>query len=636
MTGWITRLEQPRTATRLAAALGVLLIVAAFGLVVTRAVALDFHNRQPFWVADAIPAVVSELFYDHQKRYTTLESVHRRFFARVDREVATARQINAALRRLEETANEDPGTAYLLLGPDDKGIVDLVKGGFLLFGVRTESIVTMYFTLLLLSCTLYVVAYWRSPSALLLLAAFLGMFYLVMPMFMYNGQLRSLLALRVLPILSIVACLHCLLFMASSLHTRVRAVQIVLVALQILLITFTIHLRSTTLWQVATILGFGLAVLTVPVVWRKPLPTLPWSPSIPTTPRPPLPRQGEGETPRDLRVASPPPAHRERMSAKPIFAPRSGLGGEGFTRAGVRASSLLAPLTAIGLVIGGYLGLQAYHAIALPEEYRRGDEIATRVFWHNIFTGFAYHPALQQRFEIWLDDVSIIAATGRYLVEIGQADRWQEMGGRLPVPGTSDGASSFEGIKFATYDPAVREMLVARCSTYLRECLETFLVYKPMSLVKNLAWLYGFRDLPPDLDVTDSPYFGDILKRQFLGMSEGLDRSGLRAYLWAPQVLLIVVPFFALLLVETRQHTWAALSACIGLALGSTIPTVVGYAAPHTIAESAIVAGMLVYLVVGCALALAVRRALPRESREEASPSPAHRDIEGVQSPMSS
>jgi hypothetical protein len=558
VTERLDRLEETRTVARLASLLGVLLIVAAFGMVVTRAVALDFHNRQPFWVADAIPAVLSELYYGHQKRYTTLESVQRRFFARVDREVATARTVNAAMRRLAETGEDSTGQPYLLLGPDDKGIVDLIKGGFLLFGLRAESIVALYFTLLLLSCALYVIAFWRSPSALLLLAAFLGMFYLVMPMIMHNGQLRSILALRVLPILSIVACLHCLLFMATSLHARVRAVQVILVALQVLLVTFTIHLRSTTLWQVATILGFGVAVLIVPQVV----------------------------------------ARIRRVPAS--FLPAR--------------STLLAAGASIGLMAAGYVGLQAYHAVALPEEYRRGDEIATRVFWHNVFTGFAYHPELHQRFKIWLDDVSIIAATGRYLAETDQLDRWQEMGGKLPVPDESNSsASSFEGIKFAKYDPVVREMLVARCTTFVRECLETFLVYKPISLVKNLAWLYGFRELPPDLEVTDSPYFGDILKRQFIGMSQGLDGSGLRAYLWTPTVLLIVVPFVVLLLVGSRQQTWAAFSACIGLALGSTIPTVVGYAAPHTISESAIVAGMLVYLSIGCALAMGLRWALTRE-----------------------
>ena len=275
---------------------------------------------------------------------------------------------------------------------------------------------------------------------------------------------------------------------------------------------------------------------------------------------------------------------------------------------------------AVGLMVAGYLGLQAYHAVALPEEYRRGDEIATRVFWHNIFTGFAYHPELKERYRLWLDDVSIMAATGRYLVETGQSDRWLDMGGTLPVsdPVTSP-ASDFEGVKFAKYDPAVREMLVARCSTFVRACLETFLWYKPVSLLGNLAWLYGFREQPPDLDVTVSPYFGDILKQQFLGITDGLDGRGWRAYLWTPRVLLIVVPFVVLLLTETRQRTWAALGAVVGLALGSTIPTVSGYAAPHTISEPAIVGGMLVYLGLGVGVAAGLRSALVRKGALTAS-----------------
>jgi hypothetical protein len=590
--GRLGRLEHARTAARLASLLGVLLVVVAFGIVVTRAVALDFHNRQPFWVTDAIPAVLSELYYGHEKRYTALESVHRRFFARVDREVATARTINAAMRRLEETGEESRGEPYRLLGPDDKGVVDLIAGSFLLFGLRTESIVTLYFTLLLLSCALYVAAFWRSPSALLLLAAFLGMLYLVMPMIMHNGQLRSILALRVLPILSMVACLHCLLYMATSLHARVGVVQIVLVALQVLLITFTIHLRSTTLWQVVTIVGFGIAVLVMNAL----------------TPRPPH---------HAYHGAPNPHGPVRGKGGDSIPAPLSpggrGVGGEG-ARVGVRGSPLLAAGAAIGLMVGGYLGLQAYHAVALPEEYRRGDEIATRVFWHNIFTGFAYHPELHERFRIWLDDVSIIAATGRYLAETDQLDRWQEMGGRLPVPDESNStASSFEGIKFAKYDPVVREMLIARCATLVRQCLETFVWHKPVSLLGNLAWLYGFRALPPDLDVTLSPYFGDILERQIVGMTEGLDGRGWRAYLWTPMVLLIVAPFAVLLLLETRQRTWAAFGACLGLALGSTIPTVAGYAAPHTISEAAIAAGMLIYLGVCVALAAGLRLVLSRE-----------------------
>src|SRR6185503_12671771 len=51
----LRRLETTRTAARLASLVGLVLVVAAFGMLVSRAVTLDFFNRQPIWVADAIP-----------------------------------------------------------------------------------------------------------------------------------------------------------------------------------------------------------------------------------------------------------------------------------------------------------------------------------------------------------------------------------------------------------------------------------------------------------------------------------------------------------------------------------------------------------------------------------------------------
>jgi hypothetical protein len=581
----------PRWGSLLAALLGVLLVLAAFGLAATRAVELDFHNRVPFWVLDAIPPAISELYYGNQKRYTSFESVQRRFFNRVDRESSTARTVNAAMRRLEETNNEDPGTAILLMGPDDKGIVDLTELSFRLFGLRLESVITLYFAILLASCLLYILAFRRSPSALLLLASFLAMLYLIMPMVAFNPQLRSLLALRAFPILAMVACLHCLLFMASSLRERVIVLQIVLVAAQALLIAFCIHLRSTTIWEVATIVGFGVVVLAVSVVRRVDL-----------TPQPPL-RRGEREKPASF---SPSPRRR---------------GGWGVRSPG--RSGLLAIGATLGLVIAGYLGLQVYQATALPDEYRRGDEIATRNFWHNIYTGFAYHPAMRERYQLRLDDVSIEAATRDWLIESGRLDDWLAIGGRPPAPpGTVESASAFEGVKLAKYDPLVRDMLIARCSIYTRECLETVLYYKPVSLLENLAWLYGVRDLPPDLEVATSHYFGeqgDLLKRQFIGTSQRLDSTGLRPSLWNPRVLLVIVPFVVLLLVESAERARATFAAGAWLVLGSTIPAEVGYAAPHTIGEPGIAFGMLIYLGLGLAIVAGLRRVLAARVRRSAS-----------------
>lgn len=536
--------------SRWAPALGILLILAAFGMTATRAVELELPTRVPFWVVDAIPPAISELYYGHRLRYTALESVQRRFFSRVDRDNPTARTVNAAMQRLRETSNEDPGPAYLLMGPDDKGIVDLVELGFRLFGPRLESVITMYFALLALSCLLYVVAFWRSPSALLLLAASLAMLYLVMPMVAFNPQLKSLLALRALPILAMVACLHCLLFMASSLHQPVNRLGVGLVALQALLIAFTMHLRSTTIWEVATIVGFGAVVLAV-AAWRA------WHGA----------------------------------------------------RAGARGGAFSSVAATLGLVIAGYLGLQVYQATVFPEEYRRGDEIATRVFWHNVYTGFAYHPTMRERYQLRLDDVSIMVATRNWLIENGRLDTWLAVGGRPPgPPGQDEPPSAFEGVKLAKYDPLVRDMLISRCSTFVRECLETVLYYKPVSLLENLAWMYGLRDLPPDLDVVESKYFGDLLQRQFVGTSQRLDATGFRAYLWTPRVLLVMLPFVVLLsLFEARGPALAALAAGAWLALGSTIPTEAGYAAMHTIGEPSIAFGMLLYLGLALVIATAVR-----------------------------
>ena len=271
-------------------------------------------------------------------------------------------------------------------------------------------------------------------------------------------------------------------------------------------------------------------------------------------------------------------------------------------------------------MIAGYLGLQVYQATVFPEEYRRGDEIATRVFWHNIYTGFAYHPAMRERYQLRLDDVSIMAATRDWLIEQGRLDTWLAIGGRPPAPpGVDEPASSFEGVKFARYDPLVREMLISRCSTFVRECLETVLSYKPVSLLQNLAWLYGFRELPPDLDVVESRYFGNLLQTQLIGTSHRLDATGLRAFLWTPRVLLVLVPFVLLLVVESGRRAWATLAAGGWLALGSTIPTEAGYAAAHTIGEPAIAFGMLIYLGLGLLLAVGLRRVVSRRAHTPVS-----------------
>jgi hypothetical protein len=535
------------------------LIVVAFGMTVARTVALEIHTHPPRWVVEAIPAALSELYFNHPHRYTVLTSVRERFYDRLPDRNPTASQINTAIRWLGEIKPGRAGGAYVLLGPDDKGIVDLVRISSQMFGLRAESVTTIYFVILLISCLVYVVAFWRSTSRLLLLAGFLSMLYLTLPMVTYNAQLTSMLALRAMPVLSMVACLHCLLFMAGSLRERPGVLQIFFVAMQVALIGFTMHLRMTTLWQIITIVGFGVVVLLVASVRRLGVTTVAWR----------------------------------------------------WTGISVGAT--------ISLTVAAYIGLQAYQSATLPEEYRRGDQIATRVFWHNIFSGFAYHPDFSERYRLRVDDASVFAAARDYLAETGRYDVWLAMGG--------EDAEEFGALNYTKYDPIAREMLFARCTTYLRECLETFLWYKPVSLMGNLAWLYGLQPLPPDLEVTvsrRSSTGGDEVKQQYIAATRQMDAHGQRAYLWTPIVLLIILPFAVLLVRESRPAVWTALAGSVGLTLGSLFPTVIGYPLPHTIVETALAVGILVYFGIGVAAATGLPVLVARRwsrRRSETSPS---------------
>ena len=74
-------------------------------MTVTRIVEIEMHSHPTKWVSNAIPAVLSELYFGYPKRYLTLRSVRERYFEGVDLGHPTADQINPAIRRV---AHMDP------------------------------------------------------------------------------------------------------------------------------------------------------------------------------------------------------------------------------------------------------------------------------------------------------------------------------------------------------------------------------------------------------------------------------------------------------------------------------------------------------------------------------------------------
>ena len=149
---------------------------------------------------------------------------------------------------------------------------------------------------------------------------------------------------------------------------------------------------------------------------------------------------------------------------------------------------------------------------------------------------------------------------------------------------------------WAAYDKIVKEMVLERCTTFMSECLSSLTYYKPLSLVRNLAWLYGLRANPPDLDRFVSPDWGDTVKTQMLDLSRSLKARNMHANLLNPIALMFVFVFAVLLTAESKRYLGIALAGAVTLFAGSTIPSLIGYPVAFTLADAGIATGILLHL----------------------------------------
>jgi hypothetical protein len=342
---------------------------AAIWLNVQRVSTLGLDAAPPVWVIDAIPPVLSEQFFDHPVRYTSLSAVSVRYYDGLKSGSREAAEIDAVIDEIVRLDPTQVDTEYQLLGPEDKGIVDFVAAAFWIFGPKSRAITWLYLIILLASALALVAAARRSLPVIAWLVAFLLAHALLMPMVAFNPQLGSYLALRAVPVISMIACFHLLV---SLLRTSIRPVELILVALQAFLIVFAIHLRMTAQWQVVVVAFVTLVAITVRV-------------------------------------------YRDRQPS--------------IVEALRRQASTAVPLSILAI---GLLGLQLYRSLAYPVEYQRGDQILTRGFWHNIVSGLAFHPTFAEREQLRIDDVSIMRAVGRHLIAQDSDDDWVEMGGETP------------------------------------------------------------------------------------------------------------------------------------------------------------------------------------------------------------
>jgi hypothetical protein len=230
------------------------ILLVLFAANVIRAHTLGMGYYPPMWLVDAIPPALSDLAFENRDGYTSLKAVHDVFYASLQSNNPNlprdATMVDRAIREVMAlNPNAVPLQTQVLASQDDKGIVDLVKISFRLFGYKAASPLYLYFVLLFLSVLIFAATF-NTTFFHTVLAAFLVAHYLFLPTVFYHMQLQSVVVPRFLPVLSMIACLHCIVFATRSMFT---VLELMALALQVGLMIFVIHTRSIAMWQVVIV-----------------------------------------------------------------------------------------------------------------------------------------------------------------------------------------------------------------------------------------------------------------------------------------------------------------------------------------------------------------------------------------------
>jgi hypothetical protein len=236
--------------------LGLFLIVVAFILDVMAADRIGQFCVLVGWPVDAIPAILSQLRWGHAADDSQLSVVNAAFRgALTGYDCASVDRAIAAVLKLPENILQET----TLLGTDDKGIVDFVLLSFRTFGWRASSLPWFYFLVLGVSSAAYWAVYRCDSVALALGSILLVCHGAILPYAAAYPQLGGILALRIMPLLGLIAGLHLVL---ATLRGRTARLDVAAIIIQALIVAFTVQIRFSAVWiLVAVAMAMMVALL---------------------------------------------------------------------------------------------------------------------------------------------------------------------------------------------------------------------------------------------------------------------------------------------------------------------------------------------------------------------------------------
>lgn len=257
--------------------------------------------------------------------------------------------------------------------------------------------------------------------------------------------------------------------------------------------------------------------------------------------------------PLSLALAAPIMLWQQRLSA-PRFVPR--------------VLHLAWPLLLVALA---FVGLYEYkHARYNTFYFAQG--YAVHPFWHTILTGLSSHPALAREYQVdRLSDVNTIRLIGRRLKASGQDEEL---------------AMAWYNNEEIKYEAAAREVVMEIARTYPGRVVTTLIYYKPMEMLGEFAYAFGFKDRPA---VTGGHIvIGDAERRQ-------------RSLYYRPFGFLPILALAALVMLMPRRPlaSWRVpLTIAAGIWLMSATSVLVSIPMLYLMGPFIVTTTLLLYMVV--------------------------------------